>query len=329
MNTHITRRHKFFSTSNLSYVGEHATPILTAALKTGDTLANNWVRTIDGIRYKGQFDVITSTDMLQAGDCDFTDGNDIALSNKDIIVTDLKVNETICRKTLLNTWLGTASGRNSNIGSPEFFNFIAAHVAAKVAEQVETLIWQGNTALSFKGLLGADGTAGTSTDLAAGSLAGALNPTTLSAIDASNAIGELGKAYNYAAANKPQILTSATTGMYISPKTAAFYMQALATAGAGSGAGAGYNNQVTNQAFSSLNYLGVPIRVCPGFPNDAILIADSENLVVGSNLMTDLAEVKVIPAYEYDGSDNIKVTMHFQLGTEGGIEGDCVYATAS
>lgn len=325
MNTMTARRHNFFSTSGLTYAGEAATPILTAALLSGDTLANNWVRTLEGIRHKGNFDIIGGTNLLQAAGCDFNDGNDITLTEKAITVKDLKVNETICRNTLLNTWLGTASGRNSNVGSPEFFNFIAAYVAAKVAEQVETIIWQGNTGLSFTGFLGADGSAGTSTDLAAGTLAGCTSTTALSTITAGNAIEQIGLAYSHAADTKPAILSRSTTGVYISPKTAALYMQNLSTIGSS----AGYNNQVTNQGFPNLQYLGVPVRVCPGFPDNAVLISDSDNLVVGTNLKTDLANVRIIPAYEYDGSDNIKVVMNFQIGTEAGVETDSVYATVS
>ena len=103
-------------------------------------------------------------------------------------------------------------------------------------------------------------------------------------------------------------------------------MQALATAGVSlaGGSGQGYNNNVTLQSFDSLSYLGVPVRVCPGMPNDAILIAQQENLVLGTNLGTDLNSVQWIPVYQYDGSDNIKIIMRMAIGGVCPIPADCI-----
>ena len=52
--------------------------------------------------------------------------------------------------------------------------------------------------------------------------------------------------------------------------------------------------------------------------DDAIVLAQSENLVVGSNLMTDFSSVQYIPVFQYDGSDNVRVVMQFGLGTVAG-----------
>ena len=53
--------------------------------------------------------------------------------------------------------------------------------------------------------------------------------------------------------------------------------------------------------------------------DDVIVLAQTENLVVGSNLMTDFSSVQYIPVYQYDGSDNVRVVMQFGLGTVAGI----------
>ena len=97
-------------------------------------------------------------------------------------------------------------------------------------------------------------------------------------------------------------------------------MQALAT----SGSFQGVNMQSTNQAFDTLQYLGIPIHVCPGMPNDALILTYEENLVVGSNLMTDYTSAQYIDAWQFDGSDNIKIAMRFGLGMQVGVPGDCV-----
>ena len=58
--------------------------------------------------------------------------------------------------------------------------------------------------------------------------------------------------------------------------------------------------------------------------DNAIILAQTENLVVGSNLMTDLTSVNYIPVYQYDGSDNVRIVMQFGLGMQVGIGEDIV-----
>ena len=102
-------------------------------------------------------------------------------------------------------------------------------------------------------------------------------------------------------------------------------MQALAT----SGSQQGVNLQSTNQAFDTLQYLGVPIHVCPGMPAQAIVLTYEENLVVGSNLATDFTEAQVIDDWQVSGSDQIKVVMRFGCGVQVAIPGDCVVGALS
>ena len=44
--------------------------------------------------------------------------------------------------------------------------------------------------------------------------------------------------------------------------------------------------------------------------------------MVGTNLGTDLSSVSWIPAYEFDGSDNIKIVMRMAVGAAVGVVGD-------
>ena len=96
------------------------------------------------------------------------------------------------------------------------------------------------------------------------------------------------------------------------------------TALAISGSFQGVNMQSTNQAFDTLQYLGIPINVCPGFPDDGLLTYQ-ENLVVGSNLNTDYTTAQYIDAWQYDGSDQVKIVMRFGLGMQVGIPTDVVF----
>ena len=91
-----------------------------------------------------------------------------------------------------------------------------------------------------------------------------------------------------------------------------------------SGAHQGVNLQSTNQAFDTLQYLGIPIHVCQGMPNDCLVLTYEENLVVGSNLNTDYTSAQYIDAWQFDGSDNVKIAMRFGLGCQVGMPEDVV-----
>lgn len=58
--------------------------------------------------------------------------------------------------------------------------------------------------------------------------------------------------------------------------------------------------------------------------NDALVLTYEENLVVGSNLMTDYTTAQYIDAWQFDGSDQVKIAMRFGLGMQVGIPADVV-----
>lgn len=323
----------FASPETPSYAGDLVTPFLTPALKSGDTLANNWVRTIDGITNKAVFQVTSvADDVIQGAGCGFDTGESVTLSEQTLTLTDMKVNEELCRGSFLPSWVSQRGSRlRADAASNEFRNFLLGVVAQKVAESVEKGIWKGGTTNGFKGFLSNDAVFD-SAGFAASSLANATTQT-ITEMTANNVINEIGLVYQKTATTKPAILSKPDTKIFVSNKTAALYRHALATAGAAvshdgsttiTGTGTGYNAQVTNQALTQLNFLGVPIAECSGMFDDVIVIAQSENLVVGTNLLTDLTDVNYIPTYQYDGSDNVRIVMQFGLGTAAGIQTDAV-----
>lgn len=335
----------FANPTSPSYNGDLVTPFLTPALKSGDTLANGFVRTIDGITNKAVIQTTSvADDVLLAGGtgaCAFASGDSVTLSESVLTLSDVKVNEEMCRAVFLPSWVSQRGSRiNSDAASNEFRNFLLATVSAKVAEAVENNIWKGSTTANLPvGFLSTD-TVLDNAGWAASRIgsAGAITQN-IAELSASNVITQIGLVYQQAAESKPAILNKPDTRIFVSNKTAALYRQALATSGGALtsdtsdvvtyGVGTGYNAQVTNQALTGLNFLGIQIAECSGMFDDCIVIAQTENLVVGSNLMTDLTTVNYIPTYQYDGSDNVRIVMQFGLGMQVGIGSDIVVGAQS
>jgi len=329
----LTKKRREFANPTVSpattYAGVHAAPFVAPALKLANTLTQGFVRQIDGIQNKAVISSLSSTGVIQAANCDWNDNDSLTLGERVLTLTDLSVMEALCRGTLLPTWAGMTGARETmTAGSPEFVNFTMATVAGYAAQGVETSVWQGSSVFAG-GFLSNDGTfdnAGYNASIIGADLPVA-NEATVGAtgFDAAasvivGATGAFHVVYNNAVANCPAILNRPDIAYYCSPKTAGAYMTGLAI----SGAHQGVNMQSTNQAFDTLQYLGIPIHVCQGFPDDCLVLTYEENLVVGSNLNTDYTTAQYIDAWQFDGSDNVKIAMRFGLGCQIGIPADAV-----
>lgn len=317
----FSRRHRAFAnpavTPTTTYAGEGADFYVAPAIHGADTVANNWVTQLDGIQNKAVVSgAYVADDVIQAAGCDFADGNSVTVDERVLTLTDLKVNETLCRGSILPTWQGMTGARQSMDWSNDSFrNFVFATVAAKVAESVENNIWVGGKTTGF---LSNDGVFD-ATGWASGRLQGATEQP-ITAITNANAIAQFNLVYTKMAETTPAILSKPDVAFYVSPKTYALYCQQLAGLGSAvSGTtGQGINNQATAQGFVGIGFMGIPVHVSGGIPDNCIVMAQEANLFVGSNLRTDYTNAAIIPAYQYDGSDNIKVVMQFGLGTQAG-----------
>jgi len=341
----LTKKRREFANPAVSpattYAGVHAAPFVAPALKLANTLTQGFVRQIDGIQNKAVISSLSSSGVIQAANCDWNDNNSLTLGERVLTLSDLAVMEELCRGTLLPTWAGMTGARETmTAGSPEFVNFTMATVAGYAAQGVENAIWKGldvtGTASDVTGFLSNSGSLDNPgyrlSILAAGGTeaspntnekivtAGGFNAGTAADPKIITNAGAFHEVYNTALASCPAILNRPDIAFYCSPKTAGNYMQALSN----SGSFQGVNLQATNQAFDTLQYLGIPIHVCQGMFDDALILTYEENLVVGSNLGTDYQTAQYIDAWQFDGSDNVKIAMRFGLGMQVGLPTDVV-----
>ena len=304
-----------------TYAGVHAMPYVTAALRSPDTVAKGYVRILDGLTKSAVINNIASSNPIVAAGCSFSSGNDTSTSEQVLTLTDLKVNEEICRGTIFPTWMGQGMDRNGDLPQ-SFSDFLLQVIAGKAAAQLEIGIWQGAAPFGT-GFLSDDGAQDQ-----AGADASAMKDFTevdfADALAASDILTDMASVYDAVAANHSGLLTKAGAGFYMNNKTYGFYIQALAAAGSNQGqiTGAGFNKDGDN-----MTYFGYPIYRCPGMFNDVIVFTYPENLVFGTNLATDWTEARLIPTYEYDGSDNVRVIMNFAVGVQVAVATDGVYGS--
>ena len=320
-NYNLSRDYQFDidASAYTSYAGKLALPYVTAAVKSPDTIAKKYVRVIDGLNKSGVITNLGVTDPIQAAsNCSFQPGSNTSLTEQVVTLTDMKVNEEVCRGTIFPTWIGENMDRNGNL--PQTFqDFLLASVAAKAASHIENIIWKGSADPALVGFQSNDGSLD-ETGADASAMKDFHEVDLSGAITSGNVIGFLEDVLDKAIAST-HILNAAGFGFYMNRKTYSLYQQALASATTFQALGAAAN-------FDNLTFMGYPIYVCPGMFNDTIVATYPENLVVGTNLLTDYTEATTIPTYQYDGSDNVRIVMRFAMGVQTAVKDDGVYATS-
>jgi len=328
-NYNLSKEYQFdIDVQQNTYAGKLALPYVTAAVKSLDTVAKGYVRVIDGLNSKAVVSNLGfASGVVVAGgtsNCGFSSSNDTQLKEQVLTLTDLKVNEEICRASIFPTWIGENMDRNGNLPGT-FEDFLLASVAAKAGEDIENGIWR-SSAIFGTGFQSTDGTLSEAqADLSACKDFTEVDFTTNGGVIAdSNILDILGSTYESAVSNNPGLVGKNGFGFYMNAKTYGIYMLALAKAGSNQG----INMLGAAQDLTGLTYYGYPIYVCPGMFNDTIIATYPDNLVFGTNLATDYTEARIIPTYQYDGSDNVRVVMNFAIGVQTAVATDGVFAAS-
>ena len=295
-----------------TYAGELALPFVSAALKSGATLANGWIRTIDDVYYKAVINQIEGASLIADASCDFADAGSVTITENVLTTKELAVNIDLCKKTMRQSWLAADTGNSLNSNMPSAFSdYVIGHIAGLVAQQVENDIWTGADATGgeFEGFL----TATTGIFVVDGNVNAV---TTATPFVKGNVVAQIELVLD---ACSSQVLAKPDFALYVSPKTAFLYQQHLGSEG--------YSNDYQANAKPS-NIYGYPIYACPGLPDNQIVATYESNLVFGSNILTNMTEVRTIDMSPIDGSDNVRFIMRYAAGVQVGVGADIYWGKA-
>ena len=319
MNLSLNKKYNFdIDASVNTYAGELALPYVTAALLGAETIAKGRCRFLEGIVGKTVISGLATTDTIQAANCDFSGGSNVALTEQVLNPSDLAVMEEVCRGTMYPTWIA-ANGRMERNGDlpVAWGDFLLGAVAERTGSNLENLLWSGDAGAVFgTGFLSNNGVineagidASACADFVEADTAG-------TAWDNTNILATLSTIFDAAAAI-PGILGKPGCGFYVSYEAYAFFLQAVAAQNTDAG---------FNQSLEGATYLGYPVYATSGIPNtvDVAVFTYPDNLVVGANSYTADISAQLIPTYQYDGSDNVRISMRFAVGVQTGVATDGV-----
>ena len=289
-----------------TYAGEFAGKYISAALLSGNTIANGGITVKPNVKYKEVVKKVATSGLIGNASCDFTDAGSLTLTERILQPEEFQVNLELCKKDFRSDWEAVQMGYSAydNL-PPKFADFLIGHVAAKVAEKTEQTIWQGTdaTAGEFDGF---------ATLLAADADVVDVTGTT---VTSANVIAELGKIVD---AIPSAVYGKEDLKIYISQNIAKAYVSAQAALG---------YRDLYHVGKTDMNFQGIPLFVANGLADNDAVAAETSNLYFGTGLLSDHNEVKVIDMADLDGSQNVRVVMRFTSGVQYGIGSDIVLYT--
>ena len=302
------------TTNNLTttYAGEFAGKYISAALLSGDTLANELITIKPNIKHKEVLKKVATDSLVKDATCDFDPTSTLTLTERILTMEEFQVNLQLCKKDFVTDWEAIQMGFSAYSDlPPSLSDFLIAHVAEKTAQKMEQNIWGGSNsnAGEFDGF---------KTTLLADSDVVDVSGTT---VNSGNVITELGKvadAIPSAVYAKEDLFIYVPSGVYRA------YVRALGGFASNVGA-AGTDNKGT-QWFNggNLTFDGINLVLARGLAADTIVAAEKSNLYFGTGLLLDHNEVKVIDMADIDGSQNVRIVMRFTAGIQHGIGSDIV-----
>lgn len=297
-----------------TYAGEFAGQYISAALLSGKTLAEDSISVVPNIPFKQVMKKVATDDIVKDASCDFSPTSTVTLTERILQPEEFQVNIQLCKKDFINDWEAAQMGVSvmGRTLPPKFADFLIAHVADKVAQRIETNIWNGTnaTAGQFDGF---------KTTLLADSDVVDVGGTTSTT---ANVIDEIQKVF---AAIPSAVFGEEDLSIYLPSNMYRNYISALGGFGS-SGLGAAGTDNKGPQWYGGgpLSFSGVKIAHAPGLANDTAVAAQKSNLFFGTGLLNDRNEVKVIDMADIDGSQNVRVVMRFTAGIQHAIGSDIV-----
>lgn len=297
---------------NVSFEGKHALDILAPALNQATTLNNGGCTIYETVQDK----MIISqgswaASILQDGTSAAFDGaTEFDLDKTTLDLTQFKVNEQFAKTDILALYQAAAANSERNgQAAPAFVNFVAEHIGARIASDIEGQLWLGAAAgTAMTGFLSNDGVLDAA-GFAASSLSGADTVEMAQGTDtAANVIASLKEVRDEVAANHSGLFTTAGAGFYIGTQAYYNYMEYLMTTG-------NYNRQSYNQGLEGASYMGFPVYHCAGMPVDAVIFSHPGAMLIGTNLLTDMVSVEVLDLSGVTGDDYIRFVARFGFAT--------------
>ena len=297
-----------FDVSALSnYTKENEALLVTSSVLGSKTasLIKDMGNVMVGVKSAEKINIIDTDAIFQSGSsCGFTASGTTTFTQRAVTVGKVKVNEALCPKDLEAKYLQKALPEGSRYDSIAFAQQYSDKKASRIAAQVETAIWQGDTSSANANLSRWDGLV----KLIGTSAVEANNSTyyggTATSITSANVIAVFDALYK---AIPAQVVAKDDMTIFCGQDVFRTYTIALKNANM-------YNYAFDGKADSEFYLPGTPVKVVatPGLNGVSKLYAMRlSNMFLGTDLLNEEEKFEIFYAKE---ADQVRFVSEFKIG---------------
>jgi hypothetical protein len=299
-----------------TYAGEFAGKYISAALLSGNTIANGLIEVKPNVKFKEVLKRVSLSGAIANASCDFTDAGAVVLTERIIEPKELQINLELCKTPFQSDWEAISMGYSAHDNLPSTFaDYFIGLMAGEIAQQTEQDIWSGTA--------GAGTFDGFATLLTAATLPTGQDITKVAGgVTAANVIAELGKV---ADAVPSSLYGNEDLYIYVSQNIWRAYKRALGGFQANGVGGNGSMALGTNQDIDIQYFDGIKVVVANGLADDNMVSTLKSNLYFGTGLLSDQNEIKVLDMADLDGSKNVRFIARYTAAVQIAILEDVVF----
>jgi hypothetical protein len=108
-----------------TYAGEFAGKYVSAALLSGNTIANGLIEVKPNVKYKEVLKRLSLDGITANATCDFSDTSTVTLTERIIEPKQLQVNLELCKTPFESDWEAVSMGYSSHDNLPKTFSSIS------------------------------------------------------------------------------------------------------------------------------------------------------------------------------------------------------------
>jgi len=261
-----------------------------------------------GVKSAETINIMDTDAIFQAGgSCGFTASGSTTFTQRTVTVGKIKVNESLCPKDLEAKYLQKALPTGSMYDSIPFEQEFAEKKAKTIAAQLETALWQGDTASGNANLSKFDGLVkliGAATGVVAANVSTYISGAPLSTITAGNVISIFDGVYQ---AIPAQVVAADDMAIFCGQDVFRTYTVALKNANQ-------FHYSIDVKADSEFVLPGTPIKVIAlqGLNGtNKVYAMRISNLFLGTDLLNEEEKFEIFYAKE---ADQVRFVSEFKMG---------------
>jgi hypothetical protein len=288
-----------------AYTDEQKMPLIKKSILEGRTIS--FITVQPDIKSSASINILDSTLTLAAGACGFTDAGSTTLTQRDLSVCPLKVNESICLDTLEAYYTQAMMNAGSYNEDIPFEQLYAEDKADKIAAAIEDNVWKGNSA-AVTGYTACDGFINLFENTAASGSTVAGNSSSATAITAANIIGLVD---DMAAAIPTDIIDSEDLILFMGYDTYRLWSLALRNANLFHYTGAEDQTDGFSQMIPGTNIKVVAVRGLNG--TNRMFASKASNFYFGTDLLNDWENFSIF--YSMDNQE-VRFVAKMKIGVQ-------------